>query len=338
MYQIEQEMLNNFYSTHNPLQKNINTIISDINKKLLIIVDNLEKEYNIPKNVFFTHFNLHIPQLNIYEIYQSVNKDTDILELEKLELQNDSIKKIISLIIEKVLNITHHYNNFYWEIKNYENTKLKFKYGKNLVIKDNKAIDELTFWQIDAEKWNYIQDNLHYIWAKRNDTLNHFWFTNSDWQIIAYNSISILDRDYPMIALPNQVNKSQIVNMTRAFWINNAPINLMWWLYHKTMKFLEKETNFEYIMTYINQNLWFSWASFLGASYIPVAYSPMDYTYVNGLYRNRKSLKENEIWEKNKLEMLPIIMLARWLNKSNQEKLESQKWLINISKNNYNNW
>jgi len=298
----------------------------------------LEKEYSIPKSIFFTYFNLHIPQLELSDIYKWINRNTSITELKNLKLQYSNVENIIQLVKKRVEILLSNYNSFYGNIIDYKDSKLKFKNWKNLIIKDEKVIDEVVFWKVDSSKWDFIQNHLHYIWAKREDTLYHFWFTNSNWEIIAYNSVSILDRNYPLIAFPNNVSNDMIINMTRAFWVNNAPANLMWWLYYKTMMFLKNETDFEYIMTYINQNLWFSWASFLWASYIPIAYSPMNYTYVNWLYKNRKSLKENEDWNTNKLNMLPIILLARWLNKENQNILESRNWFINISKNSYYNW
>lgn len=74
MYRIEKEMLENFYSSKKPLQKGKNIIISDINNKIFSIVNNLEKEYSIPKSIFFTYFNLHIPQLELSDIYKWINR------------------------------------------------------------------------------------------------------------------------------------------------------------------------------------------------------------------------------------------------------------------------
>ncbi|RAL55840.1 hypothetical protein BLD25_03300 [Candidatus Gracilibacteria bacterium GN02-872] len=297
----------------------------------------LEKEYSIPKSIFFTYFNLHIPQLELSDIYKGINRNTSITELKNLKLQYSNVENIIQLVKKRVEILLSNYNSFYGNIIDYKDSKLKFKNGKNLIIKDEKVIDEVVFGKVDSSKGDFIQNHLHYIGAKREDTLYHFGFTNSNGEIIAYNSVSILDRNYPLIAFPNNVSNDMIINMTRAFGVNNAPANLMGGLYYKTMMFLKNETDFEYIMTYINQNLGFSGASFLGASYIPIAYSPMNYTYVNGLYKNRKSLKENEDGNTNKLNMLPIILLARGLNKENQNILESRNGFINISKNSYYN-
>ena len=97
MYRIEKEMLENFYSSKKPLQKGKNIIISDINNKIFSIVNNLEKECSIPKSIFFTYFNLHIPQLELSDIYKWINRNTSITELKNLKLQYSNVENIHQL-------------------------------------------------------------------------------------------------------------------------------------------------------------------------------------------------------------------------------------------------
>ncbi len=338
MYKIEEELINDFYNSDNPLAKDTNKIIFDINKKVLYITSNFEYLNNIPENLFITHLDLHLPQLQLNQIYNWLSVDTPLSELSNIKLNYDNISDLILLLKERLLDLVENYNEFYWELENYEDSKLRFRNWENLIIKNWKVIDKLEFGFVDEKDWFFIQENLHYIKNKRNDTKYHFWFTDSNWQILAYNSISELDRTYPLVAFSNVNKKEEMLNMTRAFAINWAPSNLMWWLYHKTSKFLKNNTDYRYIMTYVNQNLWFWGSSFKWSSYIPIAYSPMDYMYVDGLYRNRKSILDDENFSENEFQMLPIIMLWRWLNNKDQEMLEEISEMKKISKSNYNKW
>ncbi|PIE85523.1 hypothetical protein CSA08_01560 [Candidatus Gracilibacteria bacterium] len=336
MYKIEEELINDFYNSDNPLAKDTNKIIFDINKKVLYITSNFEYLNNIPENLFITHLDLHLPQLQLNQIYNGLSVDTPLSELSNIKLNYDNISDLILLLKERLLDLVENYNEFYGELENYEDSKLRFRNGENLIIKNGKVIDKLEFGFVDEKDGFFIQENLHYIKNKRNDTKYHFGFTDSNGQILAYNSISELDRTYPLVAFSNVNKKEEMLNMTRAFAINGAPSNLMGGLYHKTSKFLKNNTDYRYIMTYVNQNLGFGGSSFKGSSYIPIAYSPMDYMYVDGLYRNRKSILDDENFSENEFQMLPIIMLGRGLNNKDQEMLEEISEMKKISKSNYN--
>ena len=49
----------------------------------------------------------------------------------------------------------------------------------------------------------------------------------------------------------------------------------------------------------------------------------MKYLYVNGVYKNRKGIKQDDLVEENKLEVLPIVLLARGLNKKTEKEIEN---------------
>ncbi|NDK08103.1 hypothetical protein EOM39_02545 [Candidatus Gracilibacteria bacterium] len=108
-------------------------------------------------------------------------------------------------------------------------------------------------------------------------------------------------------------------------------------LFHKSYQYIKTNFNqFEYIMTYINQNLGFEGSSFKGASYIPIGLSPMQYLYENGIYTNRKGVSGNINLQHNKLAVFPIVLLARGIKKSTQKKLEAKnKDICIISKEDY---
>ncbi len=228
----------------------------------------------------------------------------------------------------QLLELMKDYNYLYDGVENeYTNSKVIFSNEKIFVVKNNYIIDELFFWFVDPDIWYFIQNKLHYIHHPRKDTLLHLWFYNKRWFVLWYCSFSLLDRDYPLVAFQNNTKKESIINMTRAFAINNSPSNLIWWLFHKSYQYISKHySNLKYIMTYINQNLGFSWSSFKWASYIPIGLSPMEYCYIDWIYSNRKWLlnKDSNSITYSKLAMLPIVLLARWLHKKSQIHLEKQ--------------
>lgn len=313
-----------------------------MNNKIEWIIKDFEYLNKIPYWYFKVNFNLHLPQLSLDEIYIKSDSINNINEIRKLEINQENISKIIKNLEPRLMNIMSSYNSLYKDdyLKTYEWTKLKFYEWEAYIIKDNEIFEKIEFWEVDPEKWLFIQDKLHYILKSRSDTLVHLWFTNTKWDIIAYCSFSILDRDYPIQAFNNELTKNEILNMTRAFAINNAPSNLMWSLFHKSYQFIkQKFWHIKYIMTYVNQNLEFEWSSFKWASYIPIWLSPMKYLYVNWEYKNRKGIKDWEIAKENKLFVLPIVLLARWTSSKNQLKIEkSSDYVMEIDQKSYKKW
>ena len=343
MHKLEKEMLENFHKHKDYFNPRSNSVIFDINNKISKSINNHFTLNNTPIQYIKTHFNLNIPQKSINDIYQNIEQIDTIDDLNKLQINQYTIDEIIKIIKPKIELMMKQYNTFYDKEKlelKYKDSKIVSENWNILVIKNNKIIDKLNFSKIDNSDWEFISNNLHYIWNARKDTLLHLWLTDSENNIIAYSSFSTLDREYPLSVFKKWIKKEEIINMTRAFSINRAPSNLMSMLYHKAYKFIKN--NFpekKYLMTYINQNLLFEWSSFKWASYFPKWLSPMQYIYVNWIYRNRKNVKESEVFEKNKLEVLPIILLARWLTKNNNKELEFwNKEVVEIDKIEYLKW
>lgn len=342
MHILEKQMIDLYYENKNYLSGSSHLIINDVNQKISLLLNDFNFLNLIPKSYFKTHFNLTLPMLSIEDIYQNIDEIKNVYQIENGEINYNNISNIIASLKGKLLELLDDYNSFYSEINylDYHWSKICFDNNKIFIVKNNEIIDELNFWEIDPDKWFFIQNKLHYIWKARNDTLLHLWFTNSQWIILWYCSFSILDRDYPLSCFENQIKKEQIINMTRAFTINNSPSNLMWWLFHKSYQYIKTNFNqFEYIMTYINQNLWFEGSSFKWASYIPIWLSPMQYLYENWIYTNRKWVSDNINLQHNKLAVIPIVLLTRWIKKSTQKNLETKnKDICIISKEDYFKW
>ena len=342
MHILEEQMLNSFKLSVNKLNWKSNFIINDI----VLKTSNLLEDYNtlkwISSWIINNQFCLHVPQLSFEDIYLDSDLIYDNTTLEMSKVNYFSLENIIKKIIPKVNNINNSYNEKYDSSKlefDYSNSKIKLINWKIFCESIKWKLEELYFSEIWQEEGKFIQNNLHYIQNFRNDSLIHVWISNSKWDILAYCSFSILDRDYPLSAMPVWVRKEDVLNMTRAFWINNSPKNLMSTLYNHAYKYIKLNyPEIKYIMTYINQNLLFQWSSFKGSSYIVKWTSPMEYLYVDWFYKNRKWVRENERPEYNKLLCLPIVLLLRWTNKGRQMIIENDNTIVDISKNEYSNW
>ena len=332
MHFLEKEMITKYYKKRDYLNPKSNSIIYDLNLRLW---NNLLNDYSFTKEIPYkyiqTLFNLHIPQKSIEEIYSNLNSVSNIDNLNSADVNkytiNDVVEKIKPRLVSIISNYESIYNKTYLEDK-FKDSIIVMKKWQIFVYKNNKVIETLLFQSINLQDWNLIQEKLHYIWNARNDTVNHLWFTDSEWNILWYCSFSLLDRDYPLVAFDDEdITRDDVLNMTRAFSINWAPKNLMSSLYHHCYKLLQKEyPEKKYIITYINQNLLFEWSSFKGASYFPKGLSPMQYLYVDWIYSNRKSIKLSDVVKNNELECLPIVMLARWLTKWTNKELERLNW------------
>lgn len=98
-----------------------------------------------------------------------------------------------------------------------------------------------------------------------------------------------------------------------------------------------KNNDLNFILTALNPMVGFQGSIFKGSSYFIFATSPMEYKYdKNGLYLNRRSSINKQIIKQN-IQTPPIVWFGRGLKKYYQEKLENNKNIYNISKEEYNN-
>ena len=342
MHSLEASVVGKFYESKQYLNKEAHIIITDINKKIIGCLNNYDFLDNISYWGFRTQFNLHLPQLPLEILYKNIDEINDIDDLRKGIINESAVDGIIHLIKPRLMKTLSSYEYLYDKEnlqKSYVNSKIIFECWRSFIVKNNLITEELLFWEVEKDMGLFIQEKLHYINNSREDTLLHLWFKNSNGEVLAYCSFSVLDRDYPLLAFREGVLKEEILNMTKAFCIDSAPANLMSALYHKSHQYIKnKYPQFQYIMTYVNQNLLFHWSSFKGSSYITKWLSPMKYLYVNGVYKNRKGIKQDDLVEENKLEVLPIVLLARGLNKKTEKEIENTDWVVIISKNMYAKW
>ncbi len=95
MYALEKQMLEKFLKEKNYLSSSANVIINDINKKIIKIIHDFDFLKNIPYSYFKTHFNLTIPSLSIDDIYENIDKNTDIQNISNLKLNEKNIAEVI---------------------------------------------------------------------------------------------------------------------------------------------------------------------------------------------------------------------------------------------------
>ena len=307
-----------------------NQIINDFIKKNFDSIVLLKKDLkiNVDLNTILIQIKLHLP------LYQEI------------QLANESIS-IIKHILEINMPYFREYEKFHNIIfKKYEkllyNSKLKGKNKLYLVLENGNKLDIL-FKKISNKNIDYIfQNNLHYIKRYRKDTYESYGiFLNNDEYPICYASLSISDRTYLSNALIKlniiqDTDEYKALTMTRAFGFNGIPKNMMSKLFDKIYK-TYKNNDLNFILTALNPMVGFQGSIFKGSSYFIFATSPMEYKYdKNGLYLNRRSSINKQIIKQN-IQTPPIVWFGRGLKKYYQEKLENNKNIYNISKEEYNN-
>lgn len=320
---------------YHPLAK---FVIENLNDE----ITKVEEAYNLKTESLKLYLALHIFKYSLEEIF---NKK------EHYKKENLNIPLILKELEFLALNILE--NNHLYEEMNRESgyhnqkTYLKKSEGKILELSEinKELVSEIFFGEVDEKTGYLIQDELHYIKNRREDTLFHFGlFRNKCKKPFVYSAFSLLNRDY-LSNLPyfKKIDKKHILVKTRAFGFKNCPKNSMSTLYTACMDYFKKKTEYKICITAINSNLLFSAQSFLGSSYFPIASVPIDYFYINGIYSPRRKIEVNK--EEKKLKITeaktipyPIFWLARGITKEMIlyiEKSQPDIGIIKITKEEY---
>lgn len=207
-------------------------------------------------------------------------------------------------------------------LKKYKGEILEIEVGTDVVV--NKII----FKEVDANTGFLIQDELHYINTRREDTINHFGLYRENCDVpFVYCSFSKLDRKY-LQRLPHfeGIDPDRMLVMTRAFGLFNAPKNAMSTLYSETMTYYKHLKRFDICVTSVNKNLLFTAQSFLVSSFLYVATIPANYEYINGLLAPRRKIEKylSPNIQKAKTKPSPIMCFARGIGKANIKKIEER--------------
>lgn len=301
----------------------IDNFISDNQKN----INSLALKYSLNSKTIEIQIRLHLP----------------FYDIEQLKNDNNNIVYEICVKLDKYLKFYHYFNmkldlkyNFLFD------SKIKGKNDIYIETKNNEKI-KIYFKKINSVVTDKIfHQKLHYIKKFRKDTFESFGFflKENDKYPICYASLSICDRNYLINAL-KKVNilddnfKNTILILTRAFSIENAPKNLMSKFFDCIYNYYTSNNDVSIILTALNPVLGFQGSIFKGSSYFQFASSPMIYYYdKNGVYLNRRT-SINKLSYKNKIEIPPIIWLARGTNKKIQKNIENNKLIYTITNDEY---
>ena len=220
--------------------------------------------------------------------------------------------------------------------------------GGKIRIENKEIVIPIFFGLVDENIGFDIQDNLHYIHKRRNDTVFHFGlFLENYLYPICYCSVSRCDRKYQIDSLAKVVNEDILLDevyvITRAFGFSPLPHNMMSKLFDNVARYIKEKHQHDklsslpkYIITALNPFLGFNGGIFLGSSFTSYATSPMEYRYnQDGLYLNRKSLV-GEIFYQSYITP-PILWLARPLTRKSGKRIEAIKYYYQINADEYGN-
>ena len=312
-----------FFCSHSTIEEIINE-----SRKL---ISYYEKKFNVKDSLLRILLRLNLFKYNQNELKKDKNINFDLIQ-DEIKFILDKKKENISLYNE-YLKMTLPFQEMSKVVKRdgclYEATDKESKIIFKTVLKDIGFI---------------IQEKLHYIQKARKDTLFEFGLFRKGAEIpFAYAAFSLLDREYlDEIPYIHTLKGNNILVKTRAFSFINSPKNAMSLLYSLAANYFEKNTDYNLIMTAINQNLTFDAGSFLGASYFPFANSPLIFQYIDGMYATRRDsiqrfgtdnidiLKYKSNYQIAKIQPLPIIWLLKGIDKSNRKQIEKDYKLDNI--------
>lgn len=288
-------------------------VIVAIKHKFADEIEFLERKNNLPPRSLFVQLGLHIYKYSCEDLFQC--NRFDINQIKQYSINSNLIyNELFSLIgyLKKSLPV---YTDLHGK------SQLLWKDSK--IISHDKQYQEIAiegvqrnihFQHVLPDIGAKIQEDIHYIRSRRLDTLYEFGLFTPDTQVpFAYAAFSLLDRHY-LLNLPlfNDIPKDRIFVLTRAYSFPNSPYNSMSALYSKCFDFLKKNAGAAYVVTAINQNLFFSGASLQAANMTLIATSPMKHYYLDGRYSTRRKLERtNRAFEEQKFKAAPIMWFGK---------------------------
>lgn len=268
-----------------------NPYITKINADFGLLISNLENKYHLPSRSLFVQLGLHIYKYSLEDLF--ICNHFDPTKIDQYALNRNLIyNELYSLINYLKLDMPIFDKLSKDSGSACNKTKIIRSQGRYWETSEKGRFSEVFFSPVSSDIGACIQENIHYIRARRNDTKYEVGLYRKNKTVpFAYAAFSVLDRHY-LSSLPQLENipKSEIFVLTRAYSFPNSPQNTMSVLYSKCFDFLKVNSNASYILTALNQNLFFSGASLLAANFELVATSPMKYYYLDGRYSTRRRL------------------------------------------------
>ncbi len=310
-----------------------NLIVKEITDVLRDRIIDLEKKHSIPAGYLKTALALHIPKFSLEEIYTDGNVEFQTPYLEAKRLALILGKKINSLPKGLKHLVTSSTDKL---------SKVKHNHGKIIEVDIQGKELEIEFKEVDPEIGFAIQENLHYIGKRREDTLIHLGLFRKGEQFpFAYSAYSKLDRIYLQKALPFDVEMEKMLVLTRAYNINGAPVNAMSLLFSLGAQFIVQKFKETYtgIISAVNPNILFYGSIFKGSSFYTFATVPFLPIYFDGNYVTRKSIEGTDTMNSGKLirtkiECKPTIWMGHGFSKKIADKFMDSK-IVHISEESY---
>ena len=290
-----------------------NPYIERIYRSFGDVVTELEQKYNLPPRALFVQLGLHIYKYSNTDLF--ICNNFDIEKIDQYSFNSNLIYSELYFLINYLKKDAKDFEDLKEQSgPSSEKTKIISVDGK-YAEKSEDSQSGVSFRTVSSDIGTLIQEKIHYIRAKRDDTVYEFGLYRKGYDVpFAYAAFSLLDRQY-LMKLPHlkEIPKSQVYVLTRAYSFPNSPQNTMSILYAKCFEFLKNEANALYILTAVNQNLFFTGASVRASNFELIATAPMKYYYLDGIYSTRRKLNRyDQNYAMQKLESGQIM----WFGKS----------------------
>ncbi len=292
------------------------SVIAEIRSKFTYDIDFLERKYKLPPYSLLIQLGLHIYKYTREELFLCSHFD-------ETKIKQYSINR--NLIFDELFSLINYLKQDLTIYNELREGCLQMDQDTKVVSIDRQyeevgvdgARRKIIFDEVPSYIGKHIQEDIHYIRCGRQDTHYELGLFASGAKVpFAYAAFSQLDRHY-LLNLPlfKTVPKDKIFVLTRAYSFPNSPRNAMSSLYSQCFSYLKKEAGAAYVVTALNQNLFFSGASLRGANMNLITTSPMKYYYLNGRYSTRRKLERSDKpfdVQKQKFKATPIM----WFGKS----------------------
>lgn len=294
--------------TNKLLLKQPNPFITEIKKVFENEIYLLEKKNNLPYRTLFLQLGLHIYKYSLDELFSCNQFDID--KIKQYSINSNLIYSELFALINYLKKDIPTYIELFKKCKPYGiDSKIVAKNGLYREISETTFLANINFGKVSSIMGTLIQEKIHYIKSRRKDTKFEFGlYRNNESVPFAYAAFSLVDRKY-LLNLPclKSIPSDRIFVMTRAYSFPNSPYNTMSTLYSKCFNYLKIYDNAAYVLTALNQNLFFTGSSLKSANFEIIAYSPMKYYYADGIYSTRRKLINKKEYFSQKFNPGPIM-------------------------------
>lgn len=266
-----------------------NPFIASVEASIEGKIKSLEEEYCLPQGHLKMSLALHLLQFTPEEISHG-------LEAEEDSLITKGARELAAWLRSKIAGLPTELRELVLEEpRKTKVSKTESRYQE--VSGEGEVVADLVFSAVKPEVGLLIQEKLHYIGCVRADTQFHFGlFREGGRYPIAYAAFSKLDRNYLGNALPEEVDRSGVLVLTRLYGVNNAPRNTLSSLIGLCIHHFQHnfgQLGFTAIITTVNPNVFFTGAVFKASNFSPYISVPFQPLYYKGKYLTRRECRRH---------------------------------------------